>query len=74
MNVANASLAAPLAAAAPPTAGSSQRTADGDFKAANVQSVQTMDSDGDYKPVTASAAGQSSPAVQSALTSLKVGG
>ena len=74
MNVANSSLAAPLVAAAPPTASGSQRTADGDFKAANVRSVQTMDSDGDYKPLTTSAAGQSSPAVQSSLTSLKVGG
>jgi hypothetical protein len=33
-----------------------------------------MDSDGDYKPAPSSAAAQSSPSVQAALTSLKVGG
>jgi len=62
-----------LAAAAPPIAAAPARVADGDYKAANVQTSQTKDSDGDYKPMSSPAA-QSSPGVQASLTTLKVGG
>ena len=68
------SISAPtLAAAAPPAAPAPARAADGDYKAANVQTSQTKDSDGDYKPMSSPAA-QSSAGVQASLTSLKVGG
>ncbi len=69
------SISAPTpAAAAPPIAAGPARTADGDYKAANVQTSQTKDADGDYKPLASSAAAQSSAGVQASLTSLKVGG
>ena len=62
------------ATAAPPIAAGPARTADGDYKSANVQSSQTRDSDGDFKPMASSAAAQSSAIVQASLTSLKTGG
>jgi hypothetical protein len=49
------------------------RTADGDYKTANALSSQIKDSNGDYKPLTSSAA-QNSASVQTALASLKKGG
>jgi len=63
-----ASISAAASAATPPVA--TTRTADGDYKAANVRSAQTRDSDGDFK----SAAAQSSAGLQASLTSLKIGG
>jgi hypothetical protein len=62
------------AAPAPPVARPPARAADGDYKAANVRTSQTRDSDGDYKPLTSSPAAQSSAGVQASLNSLKVGG
>jgi hypothetical protein len=67
------------AAPAPPPATPSitpalARAADGDYKSANVHSSKTKDRDGDYKPLTSSAAAQSSAGVQASLTSLKIGG
>jgi len=67
-----AAASAPATAAAPAKV---QRAADGDYKVANVQSSQVKDKDGDYKARGAvSAPAQSSGAVQSALSNLKVGG
>ena len=70
---------APVSSAPVPTppsipAPTSARSPDGDYKAANVQSAQARDSDGDFKPLATSAAAQSSTSVQASLTSLKVGG
>jgi hypothetical protein len=67
--------AVPAAAAAPASVASSSvgKAADGDYKAQNARSVKVKDADGDYKPI-ATAAAQSSAAVQSALPSLKKGG
>ena len=74
MSVASVSAAPSQAAAAPPVAPGPARTADGDYKSANVQTSQTKDGDGDYKPLASSTAAQSSAGVQASLTSLKVGG
>jgi hypothetical protein len=74
MSVASVSAASTSAAAAPPIARGRARAADGDYKSANVQTSQTRDSDGDFKPMANAAAAQSSAAVQASLTSLKVGG
>jgi hypothetical protein len=74
MSVASISAAPTPAAAAPPIAPGPARTADGDYKAANVRSSQAKDADGDYKPLAKSAAAQSSAGVQASLTSLKTGG
>ena len=70
MSVAAISTAPSPATATPPP--SAVRAADGDYKSANSQTVQAKDSDGDYKPLSATA--QSSSGVQSSLSSLKVGG
>ena len=48
------------------------RAADGDYKAKGIGRSTVKDADGDYKPASAQA--QSTPAVQSALTRLKLGG
>ena len=66
--------ASALPGTAPPVAPAPARTADGDYKSANVQTSQTKDSDGDYKPLSSSAAAQSSAGVQASLASLKLGG
>jgi hypothetical protein len=50
------------------------RAANGDYKKPGPLTSQVKDSDGDYKPSSASAAGSSSNAVLSALNSLKTGG
>lgn len=63
----------PPAASTAATA-STAKAADGDYTAANANSVQTKDSDGDYRPRASSPAAQSAPSVQAALTSLKIGG
>ncbi len=68
-----AAASAPAATTAPAPA-KVQRAADGDYKVANAQSSQVKDKDGDYKPLAASPAAQSSGKVQSALSILKVGG
>jgi hypothetical protein len=73
------SVSAVPAAAAPPVSvpsSSLAMAADGDYKAQNARSVKVKDADGDYKPIAtaASAAAQSSAAVQSTLPSLKKGG
>jgi hypothetical protein len=69
------SISAPAApGAAPPVAAAPARTADGDYKSANVQTSQTKDSDGDYNPLSSSPAAQSATGVQASLTSLKLGG
>jgi hypothetical protein len=39
-----------------------------------LQTSQTKDSDGDYKPLSSSTAAQSGAGVQASLTSLKIGG
>ena len=77
----NPATAAPARSAAPSPATvahapSAARAADGDYKTANVRSSQTRDADGDYKPLAkaVSAAAQSTSAVQSSLSSLKMGG
>ena len=74
MSVASISAAPPPAVAAPPVSAAPARTADGDYKSANVQTSQTKDADGDYKPLANAAAAQSSAGVQASLTSLKTGG
>ena len=74
MSVASVSAAPTAGAAAPPIAAGPARTADGDYKSASVQTSQTRDSDGDFKPMASAAAAQSSAAVQASLTSLKTGG
>ncbi len=63
----------PSAPPAPPVATGPARAADGDYKAANLQTSQAKDSDGDYKRMSSPAA-QSSAAVQGSVNSLKVGG
>lgn len=65
--------AIPSAPAPAPAAHPPARAPDGDYKAASVQTSQTRDSDGDYRPMS-SAAAQSSAGVQASLTSLKPGG
>ncbi len=67
---ASASVAAPQAAAA------NAKAADGEYLAPNMQTSQTKDSDGDYKPNVAASypAATSSPGVQAALTTLAKGG
>jgi len=62
--------AAPAPVVAPPNA----RAVGGDFKKPGAQTAQVKDSDGDYKPVSASPAASSSSAVQSALATLQAGG
>ncbi len=75
MSVAAISSAPNVASASPATATAAQaRAVDGDSKTANAKSAHIKDSDGDYRPLTRSAAAQSSPAVQASQTSLKVGG
>ncbi len=66
----------PAAAPSPLSASSHARAADGDYKAANVNSSRVKDTDGDYKPIAAAstAAARSSNAVQSSLSALKAGG
>jgi hypothetical protein len=66
--------AAPSYAPSVPSPASAARAADGDYKVRNAHSAQIKDSDGDYRPLTSSAAAQSSSAVQVSLTSLKAGG
>ncbi len=68
---ASASVPAPQTAAA-----ANARAADGDYLAPNMQTSQTKDSNGDYKPTAAasSPAATSSSNVQAALTSLTKGG
>ena len=55
---------------------STSRAADGDYTAKTAGTSQTKDSDGDYKPVsaTSSAATTSTSGVQAALSSLQKGG
>ena len=60
-------------AAALPAAPGPARSADGDYKSANVQSSQTRDSDGDYKPLSSSAAAQSSAGVQRRPDAVRTG-
>jgi hypothetical protein len=48
------------------------RAADGDYKTKGIGRSTVKDADGDYKPASAQA--QSTAAVQSALTRLKLGG
>ena len=77
MNVSAASASVPASIPAPQTAAAANaRAADGDYVKANMQTSQTKDSDGDYKPngAASSPAATSSPNVQAALTSLAKGG
>jgi hypothetical protein len=74
MSVAAISAGSTPTPGAPASPARPARAADGDYKTANLQSSQTKDNNGDYKPLTSPAAAQSSPAVQASLTSLKVGG
>jgi hypothetical protein len=76
MSVPSISAASSLATAAAAPAPAAVRAADGDYKAANVRTNQTKDSDGDYKSLAASvsAAAQTSNKVQATLSSIKVGG
>jgi hypothetical protein len=67
-------ISSPPPQAGPAVAGSPARTADGDYRAATLQTSRTRDSDGDYKPLSSPATAQSSPEVQTRLTSLRVGG
>ena len=67
----------PAGPPAPQTAAAANaRAADGDYLKPNMQTSQTKDSNGDYKPTAAasSPAATSSSNVQAALTSLTKGG
>ncbi len=67
---------APLPVQLQPTAATNVRNLDGDYKTANSKTVNTKDSDGDFKPVTtaSSPASVSSSSTLSALSGLKMGG
>ncbi|MGD0723573.1 MAG: hypothetical protein ABR970_21290 [Roseiarcus sp.] len=73
MSVSAIGSAAPSAPPAPVPAPDA-RVAGGDYAKANASTSQVKDSDGDYKPVSASPAGSSSSAVQAALNGLQTGG
>jgi hypothetical protein len=63
----------PVAAPSPISAPLQARAADGDYKAANINSSKVKDKDGDYAAASTAAA-RSSSAVQSSLSALKAGG
>ena len=75
MSVAAVSSPPAPAPTSPPTATvATARSGDGDYKTRSAHTSQIKDADGDYKPLTSSAAAQSSPSVQATVTSLKMGG